>query len=146
MKWSRYKALCDRPDVLSRWMLERTVELLERDTPARCDGLADAMRAVLGSEPLPRPVDHLGPPATDMFAAGLDASVVHATLAVVDAAAAQGWLAGVLGLRSAFGFVTAWREYARHVSGRPGTSASDGERTRKRPESRLPDIDAGGTA
>ena len=146
MDWSRYKALCDRPDVLSRWMLERTVELLERATPGPDDGLLEAMRAVLGSEPLARPVDHSGPPATDMFRARLDVAVVHATLAEIDGAAAEGWLTAMLGRRSAVGFVTAWREYALHVDGRTRTSDIDGERNRERPEQRLQDIGPGGTA
>lgn len=139
MEWSCYKALCDRPDVLSRWMLERTVELLERAEPARRHGLVDAVRVVLAGEPLPRPVDHSGPPATDMFAARLNDRVVHATLAEVEDAAAKGWLAGLLGGRSPVGFVAAWREYALHV-GSARASGVDGDRLR----SRLPDIATGG--
>lgn len=146
MEWSRYKVLCDRPDVLSRWLLERTIELLERATHARCEGLADALRAVLDSEPLPRPVDHSGPPATDMFGARLDVAVVHATLAEINGAAAEGWLTGVLGRRSAVGFLAAWREYALHVGGRAETSEVDEGQSRERPEPRLPDIEGGGTA
>lgn len=111
MDWPSYKALCDRPDVLSRWTIERTVELLE--TPGvEPHPLATVLRGLLASAPLPRPADHSGPPATDMFLAALDAPGVAAARAAVEQAAGDGRLAAVLGGRSTVGFVAAWREYA----------------------------------
>jgi len=111
MDWPSYKVLCDRPDVLSRWTIERTVELLE-SPGGEAHPLATALRGMLASAPLPRPADHSGPPATDMFAAALDAQGVAAACAAVEQAAADGRLAEVLGGRSPVGFVAAWREYA----------------------------------
>jgi len=111
MDWPSYKALCDRPDVLSRWTLERTVELLEAPG-GEPHPLARALREVLAASPLPRPADHSGPPATDMFLAALDAQGVLAACAAVEQAAGEGRLAAVLGGRSTVGFVAAWREFA----------------------------------
>ena len=111
MDWPRYRALCDRPDVCSRWMLERTLALLEPGP------VAAALERILATEPLPRPADHFGPPATDMFRTDLDAAVVVATYAAVRQAAATGGLAAVLGPRSPAGFVAAWREFALFVGG-----------------------------
>ena len=105
MDWARYKALCDRPDVCSRALLERTLALLEEGEPAR------AVRGVLDSAPLPRPPGHKGPPVTDMFLADLDPACVAAIHAAVMEAAESGRLAAVLGPASTAGFVAAWREF-----------------------------------
>lgn len=99
--WQRYKALCDRPDVLSRWMLEETATLLSGE-------IRSALLAVLDDTPFPKPPDHKGGEATDMFAVDLPADVVRSIVeAVVDAAKR--------GLRTPRspkigGFATAWRE------------------------------------
>jgi hypothetical protein len=106
MDWARYKALCDRPDVCSRALLERTLAVLEDGEPAR------ALRRVLDSVPLPRPPDHTGPAATDMFVANLDPACVAAINAAVVVAAESGRLAVVLGPASPAGFLAAWREFA----------------------------------
>jgi hypothetical protein len=121
MDWPRYRALCDRPNVCSRWMLERTLVLLEPGP------VAAALEGILGTEPLPRPADHFGPPATDMFLAELDSAAVAATYAAVRQAAAAGALAAVLGPRSPTGFVAAWREFALFV-GALDTAASPTDR------------------
>jgi len=106
MDWPRYRRLCDRPDVCSRWMLERTIDLLE-DHPA-----AAALRQVLQTAPLARPADHRGPPDTDMFIAALEPGLVAAVLAVVSRRAAGNELATLLNGRSPAGFEAAWREFA----------------------------------
>lgn len=73
MDWYAYKATCDQPDVLSRWMLEQTRELLA----GSCADLARRLAEVLASqEPLVKPEDHSGGAETDMFRVGL--SVVEA--------------------------------------------------------------------
>lgn len=64
MDWDRYRELCDRGDVLSRWLLERTADLLRRDGE---DALADWLEAHLEPAPLAKPEDHLGGPDTDFF-------------------------------------------------------------------------------
>ena len=81
MDWATYKARCDHPRVLSRWMLTRTAQWVE---PPVAAALHDAMRA----RPLPKPRDHQGGPATDMFEVDLDAPTVAAILDGVERAAA----------------------------------------------------------
>lgn len=99
--WQRYKALCDRPDVVSRWMLEETATLLSGETRS-------ALLANLSGTPFPKPPDHKGDEATDMFAVDLPADVVRAIVEVVHDAAKR----GLRTPRSSKigGFATAWRE------------------------------------
>ena len=99
--WQRYKALCDRPDVLSRWMLEETATLLPGETRT-------ALLAVVRGTPFPKPPDHKGGEATDMFAVDLPPDVVRSIVEVVHDAARRG-------LRTPRStkighFATAWRE------------------------------------
>jgi hypothetical protein len=119
--------------VLSRWTLERTIALLEGSaeaadaaavligdphdpSPGRPPQVPAAiLRAVLATQPLPRPADHVGPAATDMFVTCLDSASVHGILAIVDRAMASGRLVEILEGRSPVGFVAAWREYAGSV-------------------------------
>ena len=99
--WQRYKALCDRPDVLSRWMLTETSALL-------CGTLRAALIAATTGSPLPKPPGHKGGPDTDMFEIQLPRTDIAAVLAVVEDAARHGRRTprgGKLG-----GFVVAWRE------------------------------------
>ena len=109
MNWAAYKQACDRPDVVSRWMLEQTCELLE----AEHADLSDALKMVLrNAEPLPKPADHRGDAATEMFRIALGASAGHRICTCVTAAAAaQLETSGTRG-RGLGGFVEAWREYA----------------------------------
>ena len=99
--WQRYKALCDRPDVLSRWMLEETAALLPGETRS-------ALLGILGGTPFPKPPDHKGGEVTDMFAVDLPSDVVRSIVEVVLVAAER----GLRTPRSARigGFATAWRE------------------------------------
>jgi hypothetical protein len=118
--------------VLSRWTLERTIALLERSAEAAASAgpggdlgepgpwspsqaPAAILRAVLATQPLPRPADHVGPAATDMFVTCLDVAFVHGILGIVDRATVSGRLVEVLEGRSPVGFVAAWREYAGFV-------------------------------
>ena len=101
VSWQSYKALCDRPDVLSRWMLEETAALLAGDTRAALLEIADG-------NPLPKPTDHKGGDATDMFEVALPKDVVRLIVDTVDDAAKR----GLRTPRSTKigGFATAWRE------------------------------------
>lgn len=101
VSWQSYKALCDRPDVLSRWMLEETASLLPAESQA-------ALLTVLGGSPFPKPPDHKGGEATDMFEVALPTDVVHVIVDTVDEAAER----GLRTPRSTKigGFATAWRE------------------------------------
>lgn len=90
-------------------MLTRTAQWVE---PPVAAALHDAMQA----QPLAKPREHKGGPATDMFDVDLDAPTVAAILHGVERAAA----AYVPGDRSAAGpaptsslnaYLAAWREY-----------------------------------
>ena len=100
MDWQRYKALCDRPDVMSRWMLVETACLV----PA---ALRPPLRAAVAQTPLPKPPDHKGGELTDMFEVALDESADEILAAVEAAAACGGTTTQGRGLG---GFVAAWRE------------------------------------
>ena len=95
MDWPTYKALCERPDVMPRALLDRTSALL----PAE---LADILRAAQAETPWPKPADHKGDAATDMFTLALRPADVYAILAAVETAATKG--------RATRGMVAAWRE------------------------------------
>jgi len=103
--WERYKRLCDQPNVVSRWMLEQTLELVAGHE------IAAALRAALAAEPLPRPADHRGGAATSMYVLDLApaqrATILQLVQAARDAGAATSATAG----RGLGGFVEAWREY-----------------------------------
>ena len=100
MSWERYKALCDRPNVMSRWMLAETAALVPEE-----------LRAILhdatAQAPLPKPPDHKGGGPTDMFEVALD-DVADAILVAVESAAARGET--TTQGRPLGGFVAAWRE------------------------------------
>lgn len=100
MDWQRYKALCDRPDVMSRWMLEETACLVPT-------ALRPVLCAAMTQTPLPKPSDHKGGEQTDMFEVALH-DVVDGILAAVEAAVARGET--TTQGRSLGGFVAAWRE------------------------------------
>jgi hypothetical protein len=93
MEWACYKLLCDRPDVLSRAMIERTLVLLDGRP-----GSAALQRALAGT-PLPKPSGHR-----------LDRATVRAiTACVCDAAGQPGGASTPRGLKA---LAAAWREYA----------------------------------
>ena len=115
MDWDEYKRRCDTPGVLSRWMLERTAELVD---PA----VAEHLLTATSGKPLPKPEGHKGGSDTDMFELHLDDEIADAVLAAIERAHA----AGNQKLR---GFVAAWREYQAAVS-----SPEDPEARGSRPE------------
>ena len=102
MDWDEYKRRCDTPGVVSRWMLERTAELVDR-------AVAKHLLAATSGKPLPKPEGHKGGPDTDMFELHLDDAVADAVLAAVERA----YAAERAGHQKLRGFVAAWREYGR---------------------------------
>jgi hypothetical protein len=88
-------------------MLQQTRELL---CGAGAENLDRALAACLAQEPLMKPGEHKGGPATDMFDVGLPSDDIRAVLAVVSDAFDQGQAtAGTRG-RGLGGFVEAWAE------------------------------------
>ncbi|MDZ7670188.1 MAG: hypothetical protein U5Q16_12470 [Gammaproteobacteria bacterium] len=112
MDWNRYKALCDTPDVCSRWLLEQTRELL--DEPSLKFRLNDGLSA----QPVPKPDDHEGDAATDMFQMDLSLPEVRALRRQIEAAAAEGRTSSGTRGRGLGGFVEAWLEYERYLEQR----------------------------
>lgn len=101
MDWQRYKVLCERPDVMSRWMLTETAALLPAEWRI-------SLLAELRQRPLPKPPDHKGGADTDMFEVTL--AGVDEIVAAIEAASARG--ATTSQGRSLGGFAVAWRELA----------------------------------
>jgi hypothetical protein len=108
--WDRYRQLCDTPGVFSRWMLEQTQELLEPD-------LAMRIARVLTDPPLPKPSDHRGGAATDMFLLALTREDVARICRSVAAAAEAGVTTSSTTGRGLGGFREAWEEYLRALEG-----------------------------
>jgi len=111
LDWDRYKQLCDTPNVFSRWMLEQTGELLETD-------LALLIEQVLQDAPLPKPAEHRGGAATDMFVLTLTREDVSRICGFVTAAAQAGITTTATTGRGLGGFREAWDEYLRALEGR----------------------------
>ena len=114
MDWDRYKALCDTPDVCSRWLLEQTLELL--DDPA----LAQRVRDDMSNGALPKPEDHEGGEETDMFQMSLGLAEVRALRERVEQAGARGETTSATRGRGLGGFVETWREYEQYLERRSG--------------------------
>lgn len=114
MDWDTYKALSDSPDVCSRWLLEQTLELIDRGE------LAARLRQSLQVGPIEKPADHQGGPETDMFRMTLTLDEVRAIRERVEAAAAAGTETSGTRGRGLGGFVETWCEYERFLERRSG--------------------------
>lgn len=119
VNWTDYKALCDSPEVLSRWMLTQTLELLTLEEG--CDEVFRALSAALQAPPLPKPADHRGGPATDMFRLALSREDAEAVAALVARAAAAGRTTSATAGRGLGGFTEAWQELVQQLR-QPRTS------------------------
>ena len=118
MDWNHYRSICDTPNVLSRWMLERSAVLLEDDGEA---GLARVLREAALARPLDKPEGHRGGADTDFFVVDLREHQVRKVLAIAGAAADR---------RAGAGFVAAWQEYADWLAGvHPRSPATTDGRT-----------------
>jgi hypothetical protein len=109
MDWDRYKALCDSPDVCSRWLLEQTLELVV--DPA----VAARLRAALEAAPVPKPDDHQGADDTDMFRMSLSLAEVRGIRRRVDEAIIAGITTSGTRERGLGGFAETWQEYQRYL-------------------------------
>lgn len=105
MDWERYKAVCDEPGVVSRWLLERTAAWLEQNADGAAPALAATLRKAANAPPLPKPADHKGGAETDMFEAPVPLAAAKAVLAAMQRLAAT---PSALPLKAA---AAAWAEY-----------------------------------
>lgn len=114
MEWTEYKAACDRGDVLSRWLLLNTAELLEG---VGRRALAAQLRAVPArAAALPRPADHRGSAEADFFVVTLELAVVreiHDRIAQLATDPKQRLATG----RGLGGMVEAWGEFVAWLDG-----------------------------
>ena len=123
--WQTYKALCDRPEVFTRWMIERTLVVIEQslagkqgDQNTRELGQAkSALMSLLTQTPLapPQPVD----PRVDMLLLRLPKIEAQAIVDLFDDAAllpGGDWLDAVQQKRENpwGGFREAWLEHYNH--------------------------------
>ncbi|MFW6093074.1 MAG: hypothetical protein ACODAC_03800 [Pseudomonadota bacterium] len=113
MDWNEYKALCDTPDICSRWMLLQTLELLDDLA------LAARLRRLLAGRPLEKPLDHQGGAATDMLPVDLTLVEAAAVRRQVERAACRGAVTSGTRRRGLGGFVEAWQELETHLANVP---------------------------
>lgn len=109
MNWADYRRLCDRPDVVSRFLLEQTAELIGSGS------LSERLNTLLASTPIEKPAGHRGPRASDMFVADLDVEAVRAIAVEVERAVAGGRTTSGTRERGLGGFLEAWREMGRFL-------------------------------
>jgi len=110
MDWQRYKELCDAPWTFSRWMLEQTLELAGQQ-----GALLPELEQALDGEPLPKPADHRGGSATDMFELTMALAPARGVYALISRAVEAGASTGATARRGLGGFEAAWREYVLHL-------------------------------
>lgn len=100
-------------------MLEQTGELLRfavaQNAPSRelAGALRPLLQGALAGRPLPKPDDHRGGSATDMFELQVPAAHVEQLLLLIDAAQRAGFRTSGTMERGLGGFAEAWREYHR---------------------------------
>ena len=107
MDWERYRQLADQPQVLTRWLLVQSAELMV--AAQRCD-LAKLLNEAAAGPVLEKPADFRGGPPTDLFRVELSATDVADVLAVVEAAVAADQRTSATVRRGLGGFAEAWRE------------------------------------
>lgn len=112
MKWANYRELCDRGDVLSRYLLDCTIDLLSGADEAL---LAQRLTEVLSEQPLPKPLDHRAGAAADFFVVTIEVEAAQRIVEVVVAAREAGWRTA--SGRGLGGFEEAWQEYVDWHSG-----------------------------
>ena len=117
MDWERYKALCDTPDVCSRWLLDQTLELV--DEPSVAEHLRDDM----AQAPIEKPDDHQGGEPTDMFRMSLSLPEVRAVRERVEEAMATGATTTGTRGRGLGGFLETWREYEDYLARSVGATS-----------------------
>lgn len=109
MEWTRYKALCDQPEVWSGWMLDQCAELFEQQGE---QALADRLRQTRKGQPLATPQGHKGSELSAMYILDLSHDERQSGLALIHSAVATGLRTEATRQRGLGGFVEAWTEYA----------------------------------
>lgn len=105
MDWQTYKEITDRPEVMSRWMLEQSAELVPK-------ALAHRMLQHVRLAPVAKPLGYKGTRHVDMFELDLAAEDVRQILACVRAAVAAERTTSGTRDRGLGGFLPAWQALA----------------------------------
>ena len=106
MDWSTYKIICDKPNVLSRWLLQQTA--------AVCDAeIKQCFESILKTVPLEKPSDHKGGEVLDMFQTDFSQAKVRNISVQVAAACDAGIQTSGPVVRDYLGILRAWQEYER---------------------------------
>ncbi len=108
MDWQTYKALCDRPDHWTRWMLEQCIDLLGQLERAE---LSSLLLNAVAQTPIDVPADHKGPAATHVIPLALTPVQRADILQAVMDAERLGLRTPQTAGRGLGGFIEAWREY-----------------------------------
>ncbi len=106
MDWSTYKKVCDKPNVLSRWLLQQT--------SAVCDiEIKQCLNSILKTVPLKKPSDHKGGEVLDMFQTDFSRAEVQNITVQVSTACDAGMQTTGPVVRDFQGILRAWQEYER---------------------------------
>jgi len=109
MQWPQYKEICKRPDYWSRWMIEQSIEILQRVD--RTDLKAPLMAALV-TEPVPTPDGHKGGAGLNMLRLSCPVRFRQAIVDAIVAARDEGIKTSGTQDRGLGGFEEAWREYS----------------------------------
>ena len=109
MEWDEYMQICDRPDVLSRWLLQQTAAVCDEST-------AQCLLSITESPPIEKPSDHKGGFQLDMFRTEFQPSDLETIKHQVLMAIARGTMTTDVVVRDYSGILKAWEELERWVS------------------------------
>jgi hypothetical protein len=109
MDWQEYTALCNRPDIWSRWMIEQSIEVLEQLEQTE---LQVPLRDALGAPPFGKPADHKGGAEVNMYRVSCAIALRKAILDAMVVAKEAGMTTSGTRTRGLGGFEEAWREYS----------------------------------
>lgn len=106
MDWSSYKKVCDKPNVLSRWLLQQTSMVCDTE-------IKQCFESILKTVPLEKPEDHKGGQMLDMFQTNFSQAEVRNISVQVAAACDAGIQTTGPVVRDYLGILRAWHEYER---------------------------------
>ncbi len=106
MDWSTYKKVCDKPNVLSRWLIQQTSAVCGVE-------IKQCLSSILKTVPLEKPEDHKGGDVLDMFQTDFSQTKVQDIVAQVSAACDAGLQTTGAVERDYLGILRAWHEYER---------------------------------
>jgi len=113
MDWGEYKALCDRPDYWSAWMINQCTQLLEGSDHAGARDVSAVLRQDLLQPALSRPGDHKGSKDTWMYPVSLSKAQCDTLLETIRQAEHNGYRTPATRRRGLGGFAEHCQELRR---------------------------------